>query len=175
MARITTRRPEEDEDLIEDAEELDEEQVSAAPVSDRRRRRQAKRGELPEAPSIAAVEPTRKDRPTPSQRQEVEKSSNIVVRVYQDVVEYLQETKSELQKVAWLNREDTLRLTWIVIAVTAVSAIVLGLVGFIFALLTQSIATASSTTIAGVLTIGLIIVVGGLWLFRERLFGGHFE
>jgi len=174
MARITTRRPEEDEDLIEDAEEQDEEQVSA-PVSDRRRRRQAKRGELPEAPSIAAVEPTRKDRPTPSQRQEVEKSSNIVVRVYQDAVEYLQETKSELQKVAWLNREDTLRLTYIVIAVTAVSAIVLGLVGFIFALLTQSIATASSTTIAGVLTIGLIIVVGGLWLFRERLFGGHFE
>lgn len=175
MARITTRRPEEDEDLIEDAEEQDEEQVSAAPVSDRRRRRQAKRGELPEAPSVAAVEPTRKDRPTPSQRPEVEKSSNPVVRIVQDVVEYYHETRSELSKVAWLNREDTLRLTYIVIAVTALSAAVLGLIGFLFALLTQAIATANSTTIAGALAIGLIVVVGGAWLFRERLFGGHFE
>ena len=175
MARITTRRPEEDEDLIEDVEAQDEEQASSAPVSDRRRRRQAKRGELPDAPSVAAVEPTRKDRPTPSQRQEVEKSSNIVVRLYQDAVEYLRETKAELQKVTWLNREDTLRLTWIVIAVTAASAAVLGLVGFLFALLTQYIATANSTTIAGALTIGLIIIVGGAWLLRERLFGGHFE
>ncbi len=175
MARITTRRPEEDEeDLIEEVEEQDEEQV-AAPVSDRRRRRQAKRGELPDVPSVAAVEPTRKDRPTPSQRQEVEKSSNPIVRIFQDAVEYLQDTKSELQKVVWLNREDTLRLTYIVIAVTAASAIVLGLVGFLFALLTQAIATSSSTTIAGALTIGLIIIVGGAWLLRDRLFGGHFE
>src|SRR5690242_7282170 len=155
MARITTRRPEEDEDLIEDVEEQDEEQVSAAPVSDRRRRRQAKRGELPEAPSVAAGEPSRKDRPTPSQRKEVEKSSNIVVRLYQDAVEYLRETKAELLKVTWLNREDTLRLTWIVIAVTAASAAVLGLIGFLFGLLTQYIATANSTTIAGVFAIAL--------------------
>ncbi len=175
MARITTRRPQEDEeDIIGDAadDEEEAEQVSAPPVSDSRRRRQLKRGEIPVVPD---VQPARKDRPTPSQRPETAKSSNIIVHFYQNAVEYMQETRSELSKVAWLSREDTIRLTYIVLIVTAVSAAFLGLVGFIFALLVQAMSSAGSTIIAGLITVLLIIGVSGAWLFRERLFGGHFE
>jgi preprotein translocase SecE subunit len=178
MARITTRRPEEDEEDfiadVEDEEAEDEEQVSAPPVSDSRRRRKLKRGELLEEPSDT-LQPARKDRPTPSQRPDTVKSSNPLVRVYQNAVEYFQEVRSELSKVAWLSREDTLRLTYIVLIVTAVSAAFLGLVSFLFGVLVQSMATASSAVLSGVITIALIIGVAGVWLFRDRIFGGHFE
>ena len=176
MARITTRRPVEDEeeDLVEDvAEEEDdevEERVSAPAVSDRRRRRQLKRGEVvAEADEPAAPQPVRKDRPTPSQRAEVVKSSNFIVRFFQDIREYFQEVRAELSKVTWLSREDTLRLTYIVLVVTAISAIFLGTVSYIFGLLTQALAGGSSI-LAGAVTILLIVVVAGVWLFRDSLF-----
>jgi preprotein translocase SecE subunit len=180
MARITTRRPEEDEeDLIEDIEEEEEQQVAAAPVSDRRRRRKLKRGEsvMEEADEedSAALQPARKDRPTPSQRVETIRSRNPIIRLYQSAVEYFRDVVSELRKVTWLSREDTLRLTYIVIAVTAASAAFLGLVSFLFGLLTQAMATSSSAIIAGIITMAIIIGVGGAWLLRERIFGGHFE
>jgi preprotein translocase SecE subunit len=172
MARISTRRPQDDdEDVLEDIAEEEEEQVSAPPVSDSRRRRQMKRGELAEP----VVQPARKERPTPSQRPETAKSSNIIVRSFQNLVEYFQETRSELSKVAWLSREDTMRLTYIVLIVTAVAAAFLGLVGFLFGVLVQGLATAGTSVVAGILTVMLIIGVAGAWLFRERLFGGHFE
>jgi len=169
LSPITTSRPDEDEDdFIEDAEDDEElEQVSAPAVSDRRRRRQVKHGE---PVAEVAVQQTRKDRPTPSQQHpEGAKSKNPVVHFWQNTVEYFQEVKAELSKVVWLNREELLRLTYIVILVTAVSAIFLGLVSYIFGLLTQALTT--NTLLAGGVTIGLIVVVGGGWLFRERLFG----
>ncbi len=175
MARITTRRPVEDEeeDLVEDVAEEDdevEERVSAPAVSDRRRRRQLKRGEVvAEADEPAAPQPIRKDRPTPSQRAEVVKSSNFIVRFFQDIREYFQEVRAELSKVTWLSREDTLRLTYIVLVVTAISAIFLGTVSYIFGLLTQALAGGSSI-LAGAVTILLIVVVAGAWLFRDSLF-----
>src|SRR4051794_4138281 len=162
MARITTRRPEEDEeDIIQDGmdeEEEDEEQVSAPPVSDSRRRRQLKRGEIPVEPE---VQPARKERATPSQRPATPKSANIIVRFYQNAVEYFQETRSELSKVAWLSREDTIRLTYIVLIVTAISAAFLGLVSFLFGVLVQAMSSASTMVFGAVITIGLIIVVTG--------------
>ena len=118
---------------------------------------------------VAVEQTARKDRPTPSQRPETTKSKNIVIRFWQNTVEYFQETKSELSKVVWLNREELLRLTYIVILVTTVSALFLGLVSYIFALLTQALTT--NTILAGSLTMGLVIVVAGGWLFRDRLFG----
>jgi preprotein translocase SecE subunit len=178
MAPVTTRRATEDEEeFIEDeAEEEAEALPATVPVSDRRRRRQLKHGDVP-APvaEISEAQPVRKERPTPSQRPEVVKSRNRLVRFYQTAVEYLQETRSELSKVAWLSREDTMRLTYIVLIVTAVSAAFLGFVGFLFGLLTQALATPTSTTIAGVLATALILGVMLAWLLRERLFGGHFE
>ncbi len=182
MPQVSTRRSQDDDELIEDEAEEEAQSSSAGPVSDRRRRRLMKRGE----PTAAVIEPEqdddeaveeqvgRKEKPTPSTR-EVVKSRNPVVRFVQNVVEYLQETRAELRKVTWLSREDMMRLTYIVIIVTAVSAAFLGLVGFVFGLLTQALATSASTIIAGLFLTALIIVVMVVWLFRERLFGGHFE
>ena len=169
MSPITSSRPEEDddEDFIEDVEDDDEEleQVNAPAVSDRRRRRQMKRGETV---SEVVAQPTRKDRPTPSQRPEAARSKNFVVRFFQNTREYFLETKTELGKVVWLPREELLRLSYIVIMVTAISAIFLGTVSYIFGLLTQALTT--NTIVAGSITIGMIIVVAGAWLFRDRLF-----
>ena len=57
--------------------------------------------------------------------------------------------RDELDKVAWLSREETIRLAYIVIIVTAISSAFLGGVGYLFALLTAALATASSTILAG--------------------------
>ena len=181
MPQVSTRRSKDDDELIE--EEAEESKSPAGPVSDRRRRRLMKRGEPaaviePEAEEeddeVVEEQVGRKEKPTPSTR-EVVKSRNPVVRFVQNVDEYLQETNAELRKVTWLSREDMMRLTYIVLIVTAVSAAFLGLVGFIFGLLTQALATSTSTIIAGLFLTVLIVVVTAAWLFRERLFGGHFE
>ena len=181
MARTTTRRPQDDveEEAIEEEEEQEQEAARpAAVVSDSRRRRLMKRGELPQTEEAededSAGQTARKDRPTPSQR-EVVKSSNIVVRFFQTIREYLKDTRSELSKVAWLSREDTLRLTYIVLIVTGVSAAVLGLVSFLYGWLTTQLAQANTGLVAGAITIGMVIIVGGLWLFRDRLFGTHLD
>jgi preprotein translocase SecE subunit len=179
MAPVTTRRTNEEEDFIDDEAEAEAETEAlpvTVPVSDRRRRRQLKHGVTP-APveEVIEAQPVGKDRPTPSQRPEVVKSRNRLVRFYQNTVEYLQETRSELSKVTWLNRPELMRLTYIVLIVTALSAAFLGLVGFLFGLLTQAIATASSTIVGGIVAGALILGVMLVWLFRERLFGGHFE
>ncbi len=185
MARITTRRPDEDEEeLIEDESDEEEENGAAAPVmpavSDSRRRRMMKRGETPVAEAEADDESpsgisTRKDRPTPSQRGEVVRSSNIVVRVVQDLDTYRKETWDELKKVTWLSREENIRLTYIVLIVTTASAIFLGLVSFLYGLLTQALASSASGVAAGVVVIVMIIAVAGAWLLRDRLFPAHYE
>lgn len=170
MSPVKTRPEEDEEDYIEDVEEEDEdEKVSAPAVSDRRRRRQLKRGEVVAEADEPSSQTARKDRPTPSQRVERVESTNPIVRFFQNILEYFREVQTELGKVTWLSREDTLRLTYIVIVVTAISAAFLGLVSYIFGLLTQALAGGSSV-IAGVLTIGLILVVAGAWLFRDSLF-----
>jgi preprotein translocase subunit SecE len=171
MAR---RTEEHEEDLIDEVEELDEEEEvesrPAAPaVSDSRRRRQMKRGEVvtAEAPS----QPVRKDRPTPSQREEPTPTRNPIVRFVRNVREYLRETQAELQKVSWPTREDTIRLTGIVISVTVASAVFLGFVSLLFSVLTTGLADANNKGFAAIIAVGLTIVVAGLWLFRDRLFG----
>lgn len=154
MPQTTTRRPaEEDDDIMEEAEESVESTSTAA------ERRQTER----------------KDRPTPSQREETVRGGNFLTRFVQNVRLYFRETWAELQKVTWLSREDTTRLTRIVLVVVAVSAIVLGGIGFVFALLTQLLAAQGTGVLAGAFTIALIVVVAGLWLFRDQVFGNRFE
>lgn len=176
MARIETRRAEaEEEDLIEaeEYEEEEEQEVVAAPapaVSDSRRRRQAKRGELPAEPVSAAVVTPRKDRPTPSQREEPEHRGNFITRFFGGIRRYARETAVELAKVAWPSREEIMRLTTIVIAVTVVSALFLGTASFLFSLLVTNMAIADSSTVFGIISIVMILVVAGVWLFRERIF-----
>ena len=184
MARITTKRPDEDEEeLIEDDSDTEEEEGTTAPampaVSDSRRRRMMKRGELPVAEAEADDVPSgltpRKDRPTPSRSGETVRSNNIVVRTVQDIRTYFKETWDELQKVTWLSREENIRLTYIVLIVTAVSAAFLGLVSFLYGLLTQALASSASGVAAGIVVIVMIIVVAGGWLMRDRIFPPHYE
>jgi preprotein translocase subunit SecE len=170
VARIETRRTEEDEeDFIEDVADDEEEEITA-PVSSA-----AKRGKTAEKNTAALS--TGKARPTPTQRDDDDKvkTGNVVTRFVQGISEYIRETIGELRKVTWLTREDVIRLTQIVLIVTAVAAAFLGFVGFLFGLLTQTIADGTNTVLAGSITIGLVIVVAGLWLFRDRLMPNRFE
>jgi len=155
LARTTTRRPEDDE-IIEDV--MDEEEDDEQEVSGKGK---------------ASV--VRKDRPTPSTREEGEKGGNAITRPINAIVTYFKETQAELQKVTWLSREDAIRLTRIVVVVLIISAAFLGFIGFLFGLLTQAIATEGSTIWAGALALGLVIVVTGIWLLRDRLFPNFLE
>jgi len=53
------------------------------------------------------------------------KSSNAIIR-------YFQETSEELRKVSWPTREQTIRLTLIVIVATATAGIFFGALDFLF-------------------------------------------
>ena len=48
------------------------------------------------------------------------------------VAEYLREARAELRRVTWPTREEALNLTWIVLVVTVVMAILLWLLGNMF-------------------------------------------
>jgi preprotein translocase subunit SecE len=49
------------------------------------------------------------------------------------VVRYYRETVGELKKVVWPTREEAFRLTWIVLIVITLSAILLGAADWLFA------------------------------------------
>lgn len=55
------------------------------------------------------------------------------------VIKYLKETRAELRKVNWPSRREATNLTLIVIAVTALMALLLGLIDYIFATLFELI------------------------------------
>lgn len=172
-ARPVNKTDDPEENLIEDGEwqEGAESTASAAVISDSRRRRMLKRGEtLPEAPTPSEG----KGRPTPSQRDrdaEPAREGNIITRTVANFREYMEDTISELQKVSWPSREETLRLTYIVLAATVVTAVLLGIISFVFSLLTQQVANPETATFFGIITVALIVVVALAWLFRDRLPG----
>jgi preprotein translocase SecE subunit len=76
----------------------------------------------------------RKGRATPSRRgqTEVTKSGNFITRPFRSFLTYLANVRSELQKVTWPTREQTVDLTRIVLITVIASAIVLGLISLIF-------------------------------------------
>ncbi|PIZ47035.1 preprotein translocase subunit SecE [Candidatus Woesebacteria bacterium CG_4_10_14_0_2_um_filter_39_14] len=53
-------------------------------------------------------------------------------RSWQSLPTFFKEVKSELTKVTWLSRQQTLRLTAIVIAVSVVVAIFISLLDYLF-------------------------------------------
>ena len=48
------------------------------------------------------------------------------------LVEYIREARAELRRTTWPTREEALNLTWIVLVVTVVMAILLWLLGNMF-------------------------------------------
>jgi preprotein translocase subunit SecE len=77
-----------------------------------------------------------KGRPTPSRRQMEEEADevhgNFIQRTVAGLREYFSGVRSELQKVTWPTRQDTRRLSIIVIIALIISSIVLGLISFAF-------------------------------------------
>jgi len=51
----------------------------------------------------------------------------------QAIIQYLKETRAELRRVSWPDRQEATRLTIIVLAVTFSMAMLLGLIDYIFA------------------------------------------
>ncbi len=54
-------------------------------------------------------------------------------------LKFLIETKDELQKVVWPSRQDVIRLTFIVIFVSALVAFYIGALDFAFAKITETL------------------------------------
>ena len=83
-----------------------------------------------------------KGRATPGRRSRrkskgnVEEEGNAITRPLYATLDYFSNVRSELNKVAWPNREDTRRLTILCINVTIASALFLG---FLSVLLTEFI------------------------------------
>jgi preprotein translocase subunit SecE len=48
------------------------------------------------------------------------------------IIRYLRATRSELRKVVWPTREETINLTIVVLAVMVAMSILLGLIDFLF-------------------------------------------
>jgi preprotein translocase subunit SecE len=172
MARTSTRPQDEEEEILDEEEMEEEESVSSAPaVSDSRRRRQMKHG-VDTSPAPATSNSATSSQTVRRVRTE---SNNFIVRAYNDLLDYFRDTRAELRKVAWPTREEALRLTYIVLAVTAVAAIFLGLISFLFSVLTTQIANDATMALAGAFTIVLIIIVAGVCLFSDRLLGSRLE
>lgn len=87
-----------------------------------RRRRRTAEGE-----PVDVVPTEGKGRATPGRRTQDKKTEgNFITRPLRGIADYLSEVRNELDKVTWPNREDTIRLTRIVLLTTVASALVLG-------------------------------------------------
>ena len=108
-----------------------------------------------------------KGRPTPSRRQleeqEDEVQGNFIQRTVAGLREYFTGVRSELQKVTWPTRDDTRRLSIIVVVVLIIASIVLGLISYAF---TRIFEVGLSSP---VLLILLMLVGVGLGLLIARM------
>jgi preprotein translocase subunit SecE len=145
---------------------------NTAVVSDSRRRR--RRVEETDQAMQSTTTTSRKDRPTPSARSVKPRGSatGLVYRipVVRGIVTYFRGVISELQKVTWPNREETTRLTSVVLAVTIAFAIVLGILDtFLAWWFKQAFSETSELVFLGI-AVGVVVVAGGAYtLLRNRL------
>ncbi len=126
-------------------------------LDDKRKRRRELRRQAAEASPVESIEADddlsedeededdssgrgiseRKGRATPSRRalQEIEEAKaegNFITRRINGLLEYIAGVRSEVQKVAWPTREETRRLTGIVLVVMILSSITLGVISLLF-------------------------------------------
>lgn len=95
----------------------------------RRRRRRRRKDDDSEERGVSQS----KGRATPGRRsQGGEDGGNFITNIFYDLNEYRVGVRDELRKVTWPTREEIVRLTWIVLSVTVASALVLGLISFVF-------------------------------------------
>lgn len=160
MAKITTRDV--DDYAEDDFEELEEELLDDEPVaatsSDSFNRRQRKRGQLVE--SNATTE--KKGRATPRRDQALAKSTPLIERIplVGSLVSYFKASAAEMRKVTWPTREDAIRLTRLVIAVTIAFSLALGLLDVFLGWWFRQ-ALADETLF--LLVAAVVVVVGGVF------------
>ena len=107
-----------------------------------------------------------KGRATPGRRQqeEEEDTGNVATRTFGGVRGYLEGVRSELSKVIWPTREETQRLTIIVIVTLIASAAVLGAISLFFTELFR-IGLGSPIILIAVM---VIAVAGGLIFMQVK-------
>jgi preprotein translocase SecE subunit len=103
----------------------------------------------------------KKGRPTPGRRNRVEEEEegNTVTRTVGGVRGYFEDTMEELRKVTWPTREETLRLTGIVLVVTIIASLLLGFISLIFAELVR-VGVAQPLLLVGVFVVFVLAVLG---------------
>lgn len=167
MARTRTRSLDHD-----DADQDMNTEENSAVVSDSRRRR--RRVEETDQ-AMSSTSTSRKDRPTPSARQIKPRAgaqTGLVYRipVVRGIVTYFRGVISELQKVTWPTREETTRLTSVVLGVTIAFAIVLGIFDTFLAWWFKQAFSESSELIFMVIAAVVVVVAGGAFaLLRNRV------
>ena len=77
------------------------------------------------------------------------------------LIKYFNETRAELRKVTWPTRDETRNLTTIIVIVTVAMAIFLGLLDYIFQLVTAGIVAGDFVRIA----VAVVLFVGGVAAF----------
>ncbi len=77
-----------------------------------------------------------KGRATPGRRSQAQieeaQAGNFITRPLRRIVGYFEGVRSEVQKVVWPTREETIRLTRIVLTTTVLSALALGIISLLF-------------------------------------------
>jgi preprotein translocase SecE subunit len=162
VARTRTRS-------LDQADDNAEQEVAV--VSDSRRRRRG--GDADADKDVQASD--RKDRPTPSARQLKPRGTAASVGfvdripVVRNIVEYFRGVSTELRKVTWPTREETRRLTLIVLGVTAFFAITLGAISLFFTWWFQQAFHADSEDIFLLVGVGVAIVAAAVYTMFRRL------
>ncbi|GAB4575648.1 MAG: hypothetical protein Kow0077_28170 [Anaerolineae bacterium] len=112
---------------------------------------------------VAATQGGQKDRPTPARR---ERRGNFITRFFRGIADYFASTRAEIQKVTWPTRQEALRLSGIVIAVTVVSSIALGLLDYLYGELFR-VGFSAPTIFGAAALIVAVLVVGATFVSRR--------
>lgn len=161
MARTRTRSLDQPEENTEHEAEV---------LSDSRRRRR-REGAVESAEQSVA----RQDRPASSTRQvkpRTTTNTGIISRipVVRGVVAYFRGVAIELKKVSWPDRDETVRLTSVVLGVTVTFAIVLGLLDtFLAWWFRQAFSSDSEATFLAIAAVAVVVGGGAYAFLRDRI------
>lgn len=84
------------------------------------------------------------------------------------IIRYIRETRSELQKVRWPTRQETIRLTQIVLAVTAGMGVFLWLMDVLFSWWLGGVLVGDPLRIGGSVVVAILVGVVVVVLSRRR-------
>jgi len=181
---LDSRKQEADEEgLIDDEELAAEAMAAAAPdsdddddalsIADRRARRRAKRTSESDSDQESSAVTTAKDKRTPTQKDAMKARKRQAqtfgenIPVLGGIVGYLRGVNSEIRKVTWPTREESRRLTLIVVAVTIMFAIFLGIFDLFYGRWFQE--GVQNTTTFLIVGAFFFVIGGGLsWYFILR-------